>query len=62
MGDLGVITLFADPAKATLPMEIYSLMGAYKMDLAATAALVLVALSFSLFWLLDRMGHRDVDA
>lgn len=62
MGDLGVITLFADPAKATLPMEIYSLMGAYKMDLAAAAALVLVALSFSLFWLLDRMGHRDVDA
>lgn len=62
MGDLGVITLFADPARATLPMEIYSLMGAYKMDIAAAAALVLVSLSFGLFWLLDHRGHRDADA
>lgn len=61
MGDLGVITLFADPERATLPMEIYGLMGAYKMDIAAGAALVLVTLSFGLFWMLDRRGHRDAD-
>ncbi|MFZ1662149.1 MAG: thiamine/thiamine pyrophosphate ABC transporter permease ThiP, partial [Paracoccaceae bacterium] len=61
IGDLGVITLFADPERATLPMEIYGLMGAYKMDIAAGAALVLVILSFGLFWMLDRRGHRDAD-
>jgi thiamine transport system permease protein len=62
MGDLGVIALFADPARATLPMQIYGLMGAYRMDQAAAAALLLLGLSFGLFWLLDRTGRRDADA
>jgi thiamine transport system permease protein len=58
MGDLGVIALFADPETATLPLQIYRLMGAYRMDAAAGAALLLLALSLSVFWLLDRGGRH----
>lgn len=62
MGDLGVIALFADPEVATLPLQIYRLMGAYRMDAAAGAALVLLLLSMGAFWLLDRGGrwHAEV--
>lgn len=57
MGDLGVIALFADPDRATLPLKVYQLMGAYRMEQAAGAALVLLILSLSLFWLFDRGGR-----
>ncbi len=57
MGDLGVIALFASEAQETLPLAMYRLMGAYRMDAAAGAALVLVALSLLLFWLCDRGGR-----
>ncbi len=62
MGDLGVITLFADPDIATLPLQIYRLMGAYRLDDAAAAALLLLVLSISVFWLLDRGGRRHAEA
>lgn len=62
MGDLGVITLFAGQAQETLPLAMYRLMGAYRMDAAAGAALVLLALSLGLFWLCDRGGRADVDS
>jgi len=58
MGDLGVIALFADQGGATLPLLVQRLMGAYRMEAAAAAALVLVGLSFGLFWLLDRGGRH----
>ena len=58
MGDLGVITLFADAEQATLPLQVYRLMGAYRMDDAAGAALLLLVLSFALFALLDWGGRR----
>ncbi|MCR8724756.1 thiamine/thiamine pyrophosphate ABC transporter permease ThiP [Frigidibacter sp. ROC022] len=59
-GDLGVVALFADPNRATLPMEMYRLMGAYRNDEAAAAALLLVALAFGLFWVFERIGrHAD---
>jgi thiamine transport system permease protein len=58
MGDLGVIALFADQGAATLPLLVQRLMGAYRMEAAAAAALVLVALSFGLFWCLDRGGRH----
>jgi len=61
MGDLGVIAMFADPERATLPLQIYRLMGAYRMDAAAGAALILLALSLGLFWLFDRGGRRNAD-
>ncbi|MGO4916748.1 thiamine/thiamine pyrophosphate ABC transporter permease ThiP [Pseudogemmobacter sp. W21_MBD1_M6] len=62
MGDLGVIALFADPDHATLPLHLYRLMGAYRMEGAAGVALVLLALSLVLFWIFDRGGRVDVDA
>ncbi|MBD3764010.1 MAG: thiamine/thiamine pyrophosphate ABC transporter permease ThiP [Rhodobacterales bacterium] len=62
MGDLGVIALFAGEAEATLPLIVHRLMGAYRMQAAAGAALVLVALSFALFFLCDRWGRGDAAA
>ncbi|MDX8349167.1 thiamine/thiamine pyrophosphate ABC transporter permease ThiP [Cognatiyoonia sp. IB215446] len=61
MGDLGVIMLFAGQAQETLPFAMYRLMGAYRMEAAAGAALLLVALSLALFWICDRGGRTDVD-
>ncbi|MEP1329473.1 thiamine/thiamine pyrophosphate ABC transporter permease ThiP [Pseudophaeobacter sp.] len=62
MGDLGVITLFADPEIATLPLQIYRLMGAYQMQAAAGAALLLLLLSMAAFWILDRGGRWHAEA
>lgn len=59
MGDLGVIALFAPPDFATLPLTMYRLMAAYKMDAAAGTALLLVATSLALFWAFDRGGRLD---
>ncbi len=57
VGDLGVIALFADPERATLPLQMYRLMGAYRMDAAAGAALILLVLALGLFWLCDKGGR-----
>ena len=62
IGDLGVITLFADPDIATLPLQIYRLMGAYRMEAAAAASLLLLVLSFGTFWLLDKGGRGHAEA
>jgi thiamine transport system permease protein len=62
MGDLGVIALFAGDQGATLPLMVQRLMGAYRMEQAAGAALLLVSLSFGVFWLFDRIGDRNADA
>jgi thiamine transport system permease protein len=59
MGDLGVIILFADPQAPTLPLQVYNLMGAYRMADAAAAALLLVTISLALFWVFDRGGQRS---
>jgi len=61
MGDLGVIALFADAEMATLPLQIYRLMGAYRMQDANAAALLLLILSMAAFWLLDRGGRRHAE-
>ena len=62
MGDLGVIVLFADPDRATLPLQMYRLMSAYQMDAASGAALLLLALSLGLFWIFDQGGRRGFGA
>ena len=62
MGDLGVIALFAPPEVATLPLLMQRLMAAYRMQAAAGVALVLVALTYALFWAFDRGGRLDADA
>ncbi len=61
MGDLGVIALFADPETATLPLQIFRLMGAYRMDDAGGAAALLLIASFALFWVFDKGARRDAE-
>lgn len=61
MGDLGVIALFADAERATLPLQMMRLMGAYQMDAAAGAGLILLALSLGIFWLFDKGGRWRAD-
>lgn len=62
MGDLGVIALFADPDRATLPLQVFRLMAAYRSQDAAAAAVLLMGLSFALFALFDRWGRRHAAA
>ncbi|PKP72684.1 MAG: thiamine/thiamine pyrophosphate ABC transporter permease ThiP, partial [Alphaproteobacteria bacterium HGW-Alphaproteobacteria-6] len=62
MGDLGVVALFADAGNATLPLQVYRLMGAYRTADAAGAALLLVLISLALFRAFDRLGQDDADA
>lgn len=62
MGDLGVIALFASPGQKTLPLVVYELMGSYRMEASAAAALLLLVLSMSLFWLFDRGGKFHAEA
>ena len=57
MGDLGVIALFSDPDGATLPLQMYRLMSAYRMDQAAGAAVLLLGMSLAVFWVFDRGGR-----
>lgn len=59
MGDLGVVALFAPPDTATLPLAMYRLMGAYRMADAAAAGVLLLCLTFALFWIFDRLGQAD---
>ena len=54
IGDLGVIALFADPDRTTLPLQMYRLMGAYRTEAAAGAASLLLALALGIFWACDR--------
>ena len=61
IGDLGVIALFSNPELETLPLALFRLMGAYRLDQAASAALVLVTLSLLAFWICDRGGRVNVD-
>ncbi len=58
MGDLGVVTLFADPDRATLPLALFRLMGAYRTDDAAAAAVLLVLLSLGAFAAFEAWGRR----
>jgi len=62
VGDLGVIVLFAGTGQETLPLLMYRLMGAYRMEAAASVALVLLATSLVTFWVFDRGGRNDADA
>jgi thiamine transport system permease protein len=58
MGDLGAIALFAGDRQATLPLVVQQLTGAYRIEAAAAASLILVTLSFALFWACDAGGRR----
>jgi thiamine transport system permease protein len=58
MGDLGVIALFAGEAEATLPLVVQRLQGAYRVEAAAGASLVLVASALALFAAFDWWGRH----
>ncbi|MEM7520989.1 MAG: thiamine/thiamine pyrophosphate ABC transporter permease ThiP [Pseudomonadota bacterium] len=58
VGDLGVIALFADGERATLPLQMYRLMSAYQMEAAAGAALLLLLMALGLFWACEAGGRR----
>ena len=62
MGDLGVIMLFAEREGATLPMQLYRLMLAYRQADAAGAAVLLLGASLALFWGFDRWGRGHAEA
>ncbi len=59
MGDLGVIALFADQDRATLPLKIEHLLAAYRNESAASASLLLTLCSFALFGAFDAWGRRN---
>nr|WP_246209574.1 thiamine/thiamine pyrophosphate ABC transporter permease ThiP [Pikeienuella piscinae] len=58
MGDLGVIALFSAPGAPTLPLYMYGLMAAHRLEAAGGAALLLTALSFGIFYICDRWGRH----
>jgi len=60
VGDLGVIVLFAPVGGETLPMALQRLLGAYRTQDAAGAALVLLFMALAVFGLCERLiGGRD---
>jgi len=61
VGDLGVITLFGDPDRPTLPLYMYRQMAAYHLNEAAGVAVVLLVLALAMFWLFERGGRIDAD-
>lgn len=54
-GDLGVIALFGTQEITTLPLLIFQRMGAYRMDEAAVAVVVLIGLCLVIFASIDRI-------
>lgn len=58
MGDLGVIALFSAPNEPTLPLYMYGLLSAHRIEAAGGAALLLAALAFAIFWAFDEWGRR----
>jgi thiamine transport system permease protein len=60
-GDLGVVALFGSPDIQTLPLLMYQRLGSYQADAAGVTAVLLLAMSLSIFLLLERVlgGPRD---
>lgn len=60
LGDLGIIALFGSDDFSTLPWYLYQLMGSYRTSDAAGVALILLAITLSVFIILPRLfGGRD---
>jgi thiamine transport system permease protein len=57
IGDLGVAALFGMGDTMTLPLYVYSLIGAYRMDQGGAAALLLCALILALFLGIERLAR-----
>ena len=60
LGDLGIIALFGSDDFLTLPWYLYQLMGSYRTSDAAGVALILLAITLSVFILLPKIfGGTD---
>ena len=59
-GEMSVLSLLAGPDQATLPLQVNGLLGSYQVDLALAGALVLVALSVTLYVAISALGGRRV--
>ncbi len=60
LGDLGIIALFGSDDFLTLPWYLYQLMGSYRTSDAAGVALILLAITLSVFILLPRLFRSRV--
>lgn len=60
LGDLGIIALFGSDDFSTLPWYLYQLMGSYRTSDAAGVALILLAITLSVFILLPRLFRSSV--
>jgi thiamine transport system permease protein len=61
MGDLGAIALFGNQDMVNLTLLLYSQLGAYRLDGAASTALILLALALAFYWTIERVvGGREL--
>lgn len=62
LGDLGVIALFGNQDFITLPWLLYQKMGSYRTDEAAGIALIMLAITLSVFLLLPKLFGSSLKA
>jgi thiamine transport system permease protein len=61
MGDLGAIALFGNQDLTNLTLLLYGQLGAYRLDGAASTALLLLALTLATYALIERgVGGREL--
>ena len=61
MGDLGAIALFGNQDLTNLTLLLYGQLGAYRLDGAASTALILMTLTLGLYAFLERLvGGREL--
>lgn len=62
IGDFGVVALFGNEDFRTLPFYLYQQIGSYRSQDGAATALILLALCFALFTLIEKLPGRHADA
>jgi thiamine transport system permease protein len=61
MGDLGAIALFGNQDMVNLTLLLYGQLGAYRLDGAASTALILLVLALAFYWTIERVvGGREL--
>lgn len=61
MGDLGAIALFGHQDMINLTLLLYGQLGAYRLDGAASTALILLLLALAFYWVIERVvGGREL--
>nr|WP_298687420.1 thiamine/thiamine pyrophosphate ABC transporter permease [uncultured Dongia sp.] len=61
MGDLGAIALFGNQDMVNLTLLLYGQLGAYRLDGAASTALILLGLALAFYWTIERVvGGREL--